>query len=133
MIAVPGTSLDESLRTGREVTAALLKLPFVRTVAQRVGRAELSDDTWGPHYSELEIDLKPMGGEQQEAAQGELRKTLMQFSGLSFSLYTFLSERIQETLPGYTASVVANVYAPRLPRPPRAPPPPPPTPPRNPP
>jgi Cu/Ag efflux pump CusA len=46
MIAVPGTSIEESLQTGREVTAALLKLPFVRTVARRVGRAELADDTW---------------------------------------------------------------------------------------
>src|SRR5260370_25059678 len=51
-----------------------------------------------------------MGGEQEEAAQGELRKPLTQFSGLSFSLYTFLSERIQETLSGYTASVVVNIY-----------------------
>lgn len=110
MIAVPGTSLDESLRIGREVTAALRKLPFVRVVAQRVGRAELADDTWGPHYSEFEIDLKPMSGEQEEAAQGELRKTLTQFSGLSFSLYTFLSERIQETLSGYTAPVVVNIF-----------------------
>lgn len=110
MIAVPGTSLDESLRTGREVTAALMKLPFVRSVAQRVGRAELADDTWGPHYSEFEIDLKPLSGEEEEAAQGEMRKTLTQFSGLSFSLYTFLSERIQETISGYTASVVVNIY-----------------------
>ena len=114
MQAVPGTSLDESLRSGREVSAALLKLPFVRTVAQRVGRAELSDDTWGPHYSEVEIDLKPMGGEQEEAAQGEIRKVLTQFSGLSFSLMTFLTERIQETLSGYTASVVVNIYGPDL-------------------
>jgi CzcA family heavy metal efflux pump len=114
MQAVPGTSLDESLRIGREVSAALLKLPSVRTVAQRVGRAELSDDTWGPHYSELEIDLKPMGGEQEEAAQGEIRKTLAQFSGLSFSLMTFLTERIQETLSGYTASVVVNIFGPDL-------------------
>lgn len=110
MIAVPGTSLDESLRIGREVTAALRKLPFVRVVAQRVGRAELADDTWGPHYSEFEIDLKPMSGEEEEAAQGELRKTLTQFSGLSFSLYTFLSERIQETLSGYTAPVVVDIF-----------------------
>jgi CzcA family heavy metal efflux pump len=114
MQAVPGTSLDESLRSGREVSAALLKLPFVRTVAQRVGRAELSDDTWGPHYSEVEIDLKPMGGEEEEAAQGEIRKALTQFSGLSFSLMTFLTERIQETLSGYTASVVVNIYGPDL-------------------
>jgi CzcA family heavy metal efflux pump len=114
MQAVPGTSLAESLRSGREVSAALLKLPFVRAVAQRVGRAELSDDTWGPHYSELEIDLKPMGGEQEETAQGEIRKTLTHFSGLSFSLMTFLTERIQETLSGYTASVVVNIYGPDL-------------------
>ena len=114
MQAVPGTSLGESLRSGREVTAALLKLPFVRSVSQRVGRAELSDDTWGPHYSELDIDLRPLGGEQEEAAQGEIRKVLSQFSGLSFSLMTFLSERMEETLSGYTASVVVNVYGPDL-------------------
>jgi CzcA family heavy metal efflux pump len=116
MIAVPGTSLDDSLREGREVTAALLKLPFVKSVAQRVGRAELADDTWGPHYSEIEVDLKPMGGDQEEAAEGEIRKTLTQFSGLSFALKTFLTERIEETLSGYTASVVVNIYGPDLDR-----------------
>ncbi|MHB8390406.1 MAG: efflux RND transporter permease subunit [Acidobacteriaceae bacterium] len=110
MISAPGTSLEESLREGREVTAALLKLPFIRSVAQHVGRAELSEDTWGPNYSEIEVDLRPMGGEEEEAAQGEIRKTLTQFSGLSFSLKTFLSERIEETLSGYTASVVVNIY-----------------------
>jgi CzcA family heavy metal efflux pump len=114
MQAVPGTSLDESLRLGREVTAALLKLPFVRSVAQHVGRAEQSEDTWGPHYSEIEIDLRPMGGEEEEVAQGEIRKVLAQFSGLSFSLKTFLTERIEETLSGYTASVVVNIYGTNL-------------------
>ena len=110
MISVPGTSLDESLRRGRQVTEALEKLPFVRSVGQRVGRAELADDTWGPHYSEIEVDLKPMSGEEEEAAQGQIRKTLAQLSGLSFSMETFLTERIQETISGYTASVVANIY-----------------------
>src|SRR5713101_2578646 len=40
MSAVPGTSLQESLRLGHQVTFALLKIPYVRSVAQRVGRAE---------------------------------------------------------------------------------------------
>ena len=110
MISVPGTSLDESLRRGRQVTAALEQLPFVRSVGQRVGRAELADDTWGPHYSEIEVDLKPMGGEEEEAAQAQIRKALAQLSGLSFSMETFLTERIEETISGYTASVVANLY-----------------------
>ncbi len=114
MSAVPGSSLDESLRRGRQVTEALHKLPFVRSVGQRAGRAELADDTWGPYYSEIEVDLKPMGGEEEEAAEREIRKTLAQFSGLSFSMETFLTERIQETLSGYTASVVANIFGTNL-------------------
>lgn len=114
MIAVPGTSLAESLRRGQQVTAALEALPFVRSVGQRVGRAELDEDTWGPYYSELEVDLKPMGGDAEEAAEGKIRKTLSQFSGLSFSMYTFLSERIEETLSGYGASVAANIYGTNL-------------------
>ncbi len=110
MIAVPGSSLEDSLRVGREVTAALTKLPFVRSVAQRVGRAEQSEDTWGPNYSEIEVDLKPMGGEEEEAAVGTIRDTLSHFSGLSFSVLTFLTERIEETISGYTASTVVNIY-----------------------
>jgi CzcA family heavy metal efflux pump len=110
MISVPGTSLAESLRRGRQLTAALMKLPFVRSVGQRVGRASLDDDTWGPHYSELEVDLKPMSGDAEEDAEAKMRKTLAQLSGLSFSMQTFLTERIEETLTGYTASVVANIY-----------------------
>src|SRR4029077_12920880 len=45
MTAVPGTSLEESLRLGDRITQALSAVPFVRSVAQRVGRAELGTDT----------------------------------------------------------------------------------------
>ncbi len=110
MISVPGSSLDDSLRVGREITAALTKLPFVRSVSQRVGRAEQSEDTWGPNYSEIDVDLKPMGGEVEEAAVGTIRNTLSQFSGLSFSVLTFLTERIEETISGYTASTVVDIF-----------------------
>lgn len=110
MIAVPGTSIEESLRRGRQVTAVLEKLPFIRAVGQRVGRAELADDTWGPNYSEIEVDLKPLGGEAEEKAEAQIRKTLASLSGLSFSMETFLSERIGETLSGYTAAVAVNIY-----------------------
>lgn len=110
MISVPGSSLEDSLRVGREVTAALNKLSFIRAVSQRVGRAEQSEDTWGPNYSEIDVDLKPMSGEEEEAAVGTIRNTLSQFSGLSFSVLTFLTERIEETISGYTASTVVNIY-----------------------
>lgn len=110
MSAVPGTSLVESLRVGKQVTEELLKIPYVRSVAQRVGRAEKADDTFGTHYSEFEVDLKPLSGQQAEFAQSDIRNTLAQFPGVNFSVKTFLTERVEETLSGYTASVVINIF-----------------------
>jgi CzcA family heavy metal efflux pump len=108
MSAVPGTSIAESLRIGRQVQKALLALPFVRATGQRVGRASLSDDTWGPHYSEIEVDIRP-GSMDSDVAEARLHQTLAQFAGVTFSTETFLSERIQETLSGYNTSVVVNI------------------------
>ncbi len=110
MAAVPGTSIEESLRIGNQVSAALEKLPFVRSVGQRAGRAAQSEDTTGTNYSEFEVDLKPLDGDQAELATATIRKTLAQFPGVNFAVKTFLTERIEETLSGYRYSVVVNVY-----------------------
>jgi len=57
--SVTGTSLDEMLALGRRVSAEVLALPYVKSIEQQVGRAELSEDTWGPHRSEFHVELKP--------------------------------------------------------------------------
>lgn len=111
MSAVPGTSIDESLRIGARVSDALRRLPVVRSVAQRVGRAEMASDTWGTHYSEFEVDLKPgLSGDEAEEAQADIRTALAGFVGVNFSANTFLTERVEETLSGYTASVAVNIF-----------------------
>lgn len=115
MSAVPGTSLAESLRLGRQVSAALTRLPFVRSVAQRAGRAELADDTNGTHYSEFEVALKPLlSGDEAELALADIRNAMARIPGANFAVNTFLTERVEETLSGYTASVVVNVYGNKL-------------------
>ncbi|MGE5174110.1 MAG: efflux RND transporter permease subunit [Betaproteobacteria bacterium] len=110
MSAVPGTSLTESLQIGRRVAAELLKIPSVRSVAQRAGRAERADDILGTQDSEFEVDLKPLKGEEAEFAEAEIRRVLSPFVGVDFSVNTFLTERVEETLSGYTAAVVINVF-----------------------
>jgi Cu/Ag efflux pump CusA len=110
MSAVPGTSLDESFRLGAQVTAALRRDPRVRTVAQRIGRAELSEDTWGTHYTEFEVDLVPLTGEDAETVQDDLRRILAGFPGVNFAIRGFLAERIEETLTGSTAELVIRVF-----------------------
>src|SRR5262249_27791925 len=111
MSAVPGTSIAESQRLGALVTQALTELPVVRSVAQRIGRAEKAEDTWGTHYSEFEVDLKPgLSGDETEEAQAEIRKAVMPVPGVNFALKPFLTERIEEILSGYSASVVVNIF-----------------------
>lgn len=110
MMAVPGTSLHETIRIGDRVTETLLKLPFVRSVTQQAGRAELGDDTTGTHYSEFQVDLKPLTGDAAEQAPLEIKKVLAVFPGINFAVNTFLAERVDETISGYTAGVVLNIY-----------------------
>jgi CzcA family heavy metal efflux pump len=111
MAAVPGTSIEESQRMGGLVTKALLELPVVRVVSQRIGRAEKADDTWGTNYSEFEVGLQPnLSGEESEEAQAAMREVLSGFPGANFALKPFLTERVEESLSGYTASVIVNIH-----------------------
>lgn len=115
MQAAPGTSIQESLRVGERISHALLELPDIRTVAQRVGRTAQGIDVFGPQYSEFEVGLAPgLGAEEQEQALAALRSTLADFPGLVFTAETFLTERVQETISGYTAPVIVNIYGPEL-------------------
>lgn len=109
MSLLPGASLQESQRVGQRVQAALMKLPSVRVVSQRVGRAEAADDTWGPHYSEFNVDLKPLKGVAAEEAMADIRKALSQVPGADFAIKPFLTERIEEVVSGQTAQVVVKL------------------------
>ncbi|MHB8248023.1 MAG: efflux RND transporter permease subunit [Acidithiobacillus sp.] len=107
----PGTSLAESLQLGRRISVALSRIPAVRSVAQRVGRAERTGtDTYGVNVSEFIIGLKSLSGDAQEHVLTQIRKTLSGFPGVGFSVETPLSDRIEETISGYTAPVIVSVF-----------------------
>lgn len=128
MSAVPGTSEAESLRLGTRVTQAVLKIPGVRSVAQWVGRAQNGADTFGVHYSEFEVELEAQSGTEQDRILRSIRKLLAgddgdadrsdeeregatrRFLGVSFAVNTFLTERIEETVSGYTAPLAVQVF-----------------------
>ena len=111
MTSVPGTSLGQSMHLGGAVTQALLKIPYVREVAQQTGRAELSDDYHGTNMTELDVSLKNLNGAETDKALDDIHQTLAQFPGASFSVNGFLTERIDEILSGYsTGAVVVNLF-----------------------
>jgi CzcA family heavy metal efflux pump len=108
--SLPGTSLTESLRIGGQLTRRFSELPEVVSVSQWAGRAERGADTYGSHYSEYEVHLKPLSGRGQSAVLDKLRGILREFPGILFEANTFLIERVDETISGYTSPVVVNLY-----------------------
>ena len=103
-----GTSLNESMKTGKKITKDLMKLPFVKLVAQRTGRAYESEDTPGPYYSEIDVSLKP--GINNKLAEQAISKIMKQFAGVNFEIDTYLSDRIDETISGFPGNVAVNVF-----------------------
>jgi CzcA family heavy metal efflux pump len=112
MSAIPGTSLEEALRMGARLTAEVAKLPIVRSVAQRAGRAELAvaGDTHGPHQSEFEVDLRPASADAAAGAKADLLRALAEFPGVNIAANTFLAERVNETFSGYATPLAVNVF-----------------------
>jgi CzcA family heavy metal efflux pump len=108
--SIPGTSLEQMLNVGKRISAEILALPYVASVEQQVGRAELGEDTWGPHRSEFHVELKPDSSVDQGAAQDALRAILEHYPGLQSEVVTFLGDRISESLSGETAQVAVKVF-----------------------
>ncbi len=124
MTAVPGTSEHESLRLGKQVAKTIRNIKGVKSVTQWVGRAPNAADTFGTHYSEFEIEIGTLSGEEQNRILADIREELageavdkdgdgvaeIGFVGVNFAINTFLTERIEETISGYAASTVINIY-----------------------
>ena len=110
VFAAPGTSLPETLRIGGEISSELLKNKDIDTVEQQVGRAELGEDPWGPHRSELHVELKPLSGREQKQMQDDIRELLGKIPGIQYEVTTFLGDRIGETLTGEVEPVVVNIF-----------------------
>jgi CzcA family heavy metal efflux pump len=118
MTAVPGTSEVETLRIGTAVTRRILAIDGVQSVAEWVGRSRNGADTFGPHYSEFEVEVGTLNGREQARVLRELRAILAgeqgAYPGLTFSVNTFLTERIEETIAGFPAALAVNLFGPDL-------------------
>ena len=125
MTAFPGTSESESIRIGNKVSKKILGVQGVKSVAQWVGRSPLGADTFGTHYSEFEIELNNLNGSEQDRVLKEIKRLIQAdnedgliktegFVGVNFVINTFLTERIEETISGYNASIVINIFGDNL-------------------
>lgn len=112
MAGKPEESLQESVRVGQHVAQSLQKIPGVASVAQQIGRANLSEDTWGPNISEIWISLDDQA--DYDTVLEQIRDSVAEVPGHIFQVKQFLRERIDEVLTGTTADLVIQINGPDL-------------------
>jgi CzcA family heavy metal efflux pump len=112
MSGKPDASLVESVRAGEHVARSLQEIDGVVSVAQQIGRADLSEDTWGPNVSEVWVVIDDKV--DYDHVLREIRECLEAVPGYVFQVKQFLRERMDEVLTGTTADIVIRVVGPDL-------------------
>ncbi len=112
MAGKPDSSLVDSERVGQRFSERLLKIDGIKSVVQQIGRAELSEDTWGPNISEVWLVTKDDA--DYDKVLDEIREAGEELPGYVFQTKQFLRERIDEVLTGSTADIVIRVVGPDL-------------------
>jgi CzcA family heavy metal efflux pump len=112
--STPGISLNELLGVGKRITKDILQLPYIATVEQHAGRAELSEDTYGTNSSEMHVELKPDADIDQDKAEEQLRAILSHYPGLQTEVVTFLGDRISDSITGEKAQIAIKVFGDKL-------------------
>ncbi len=107
--ALPGTPLAESMRVGALVQQDLKKIPEAAVVAEFAGRAELFEETEGPDFSEISVQLKENGRPIEEVL-AEIRARLAKYLGFQFSVKQYIAEHIEDVLSGALATVAVRIY-----------------------
>ncbi|HAT8295619.1 TPA: AcrB/AcrD/AcrF family protein, partial [Legionella pneumophila] len=116
MSTLPGTSLDETMRLGQQVSKTLLKYPQVVSIAQRAGRSELDEDAMPPNASEFDVRLdfdkdKTMSPDE---LLRRIRADLANIPGAVFNVGQFIAHRMDEVLSGVRAQVAVKLFGDNL-------------------
>lgn len=108
---LPGISLDESDRLGREAERIILSVPEIRTTARKTGRAELDEHSLGVNASEIEApySLEESGRTRGEVAR-ELREKLSALPGVNVEIGQPISHRIDAMLSGTEAQIAIKIF-----------------------
>ena len=107
--SMPGISLEESDKIGRQAEELLLSIPEIKTVARKTGRAELDEHALGVNVSEIEAPFE-LDGRSHAELLDEVRHKLSVITGANIEIGQPISHRIDAMLSGTQASIAIKLF-----------------------
>lgn len=106
---LPGISLEESDKIGREAERIILETPEVLTVARKTGRAELDEHSLGVNVSEIEAPYR-LSDRGRGVVARDLRARLGEIPGAVVEIGQPISHRIDAMLSGSQAQIAVKIF-----------------------
>ncbi len=106
---LPGISLEESDRIGREAERIIMEMPEVLTVARKTGRAELDEHALGVNVSEIEAPYI-LDERSRAEVSADLRARLKAIPGAVIEIGQPISHRIDAMLSGSQSQIAIKIF-----------------------
>ena len=110
---MPGISLEESDKIGREVEKILMDIPEIQTVARKTGRAELDEHALVVNVSELEAPFE-LTDRSRDEFMADVRARLSVLRGVNIEIGQPIAHRIDAMLSGTQANIAIKLFGPDL-------------------
>ena len=109
MSSIPGISIEESDRLGRQAEEILLTVPEIQTVGRKTGRAELDEHSFGVNTSEFECPYV-LGKKSRAQLTAEIREKLSVIPGINLEIGGPIAHRIDAMLSGTQANIAIKLF-----------------------
>ena len=108
----PGIGVEAMNRITIAASKELRTIDGVQNFGSHIGRAEVADEVYGPHFTELWISIDPEVDYDETVAT--VQEAVDGYPGLYRDLLTYLTERIKEVLTGSSGAIVVRINGPDL-------------------
>jgi cobalt-zinc-cadmium resistance protein CzcA len=114
VVRLPSASLDESVRQCAYLEQQMMKLPEVKTVISKTGRAAISEDPMGPEQSDIFVMLKEKDlwrrGYTKATIEKDLRVIFDGVPGIKPGFSQPIALRVNELISGVKSELAVKVF-----------------------
>ncbi len=110
IVAPPGISLEASNQIGSKAEAVMLRVPEIKSVSRRTGRAEMDEHAMGVNVSEIDIDFKESSRPREDILNDIRDKLKAEIPGVGVNVGQPISHLLDHMLSGVSAALAIKIF-----------------------